>query len=70
MLFKGKQITCLVNYESEKYSFDLDKHKTLNDLYIMFQEKIQSKECYFIILFILLLIIKREGPCFIALNQH
>ena len=51
MLFKGKQITCLVNYESEKYSFDLDKHKTLNDLYIMFQEKIQSKECYFIILF-------------------
>ena len=51
MLFKGKQITCLVNYESEKYSFDLDKHKTLNDLYTMFQEKIQSKECYFIILF-------------------
>ena len=51
MLFKGKQITCLVNYESEKYSFDLDKHKTLNDLYIMFQEKTQSKECYFIILF-------------------
>ena len=51
MLFKGKQITCLVNYESEKYSFELDKHKTLNDLYTMFQEKIQSKECYFIILF-------------------
>ena len=51
MLFKGKQITCQVNYESEKYSFELDKHKTLNDLYTMFQEKIQSKECYFIILF-------------------
>ena len=51
MLFKGKQITCQVNYESEKYLFELDRHKTLNDLYTMFQDKIQSKECYFIILF-------------------
>ena len=51
MLFKGKQITCNINYESEKYTFELDRHKTLNDLYTMFQDKVKSQECYFIILF-------------------
>ena len=51
MLFKGKQINCQIEYESEKYSIDLDRHRTVNDLYIAFQDKIQSKELYFIILF-------------------
>ena len=51
MLFKGKQITCNINYESEKYTFELDRHKTLNDLSTMFQDKVKSQECYFIILF-------------------
>ena len=51
MLFKGKQITCQIEYESEKYSLDLDRHKTVNDLYIAFQDKIQSEDLAFIILF-------------------
>ena len=44
MLFKGKQITCQINYESEKYSLDLDRHKTVNDLYLLFKEKIKDEE--------------------------
>ena len=51
MLFKGKQITCQIIYDSEKYSIDLDRHRTVNDLYIAFQDKIQNKELSFIILF-------------------
>lgn len=51
MLFKGKQITCHVDYQSEKYSLDLDRHKTVNDLYLMFQDKIHNKEMAFIVLF-------------------
>ena len=51
MLFKGKQITCQIIYQTEKYSLDLDRHKTVNDLYIAFQDKINDKETRFIILF-------------------
>ena len=51
MLFKGKQITCQINYESKPYTIDIDRHKTINDLYLMFQEKIQDKGINFIILF-------------------
>ena len=51
MLFKGKQITCQIIYQTEKYSLDLDRHKTVNDLYIAFQDKINDKETGFIILF-------------------
>ena len=51
MLFKGKRITCQITYEKEKYSFDLEKHKTVNDLYILFKEKIKE-ECPFSIVFI------------------
>ena len=50
MLFKGKRITCQITYEKEKYSFDLERHKTVNDLYIAFQEKMQDN-CPFIIIF-------------------
>ena len=51
MLFKGKQITCQINYESEKYSLDLDRHKTVNDLYLLFKEKIKDEEIGLIVLF-------------------
>ena len=51
MLFKGKQITCQIEYESEKYTIDLERHRTVGDLYIAFQDKIQSKDLSFIILF-------------------
>ena len=51
MLFKGKQITCQINYESEKYSLDLDRHKTENDLYLLFKEKIKDEEIGLIVLF-------------------
>ena len=50
MLFKGKRITCQITYEKEKYSFDLERHKTVNDLYIAFKEKIKD-DCPFIIIF-------------------
>ena len=51
MLFKGKQITCQIEYESQKYTIDLERHRTVGDLYIAFQDKIQSKDISFIILF-------------------
>ena len=43
MLFQGKKITCIINYKNSKYSFDLERHKTINDLYNIFTEKITDK---------------------------
>jgi hypothetical protein len=51
MLFKGKHITCEIKYQKEKYTFDLERHKTVNDLYNLFKEKIKD-ECPFLIIFI------------------
>ena len=43
MLFQGKKLTCIINYKDTKYSFDLERHKTINDLYNTFTEKIADK---------------------------
>ena len=39
MLFQGKKINCIITYKNKNYSFDLEKHKTVNDLYNAFTEK-------------------------------
>ena len=43
MLFQGKKLTCIINYKDSKYTFDLERHKTVNDLYNTFTEKITDK---------------------------
>ena len=50
MLFQGKKITCIITYNEKKYSFDLERHKTINDLYNIFTEKIPDKTYPFIIM--------------------
>ena len=50
MLFQGKKITCIVNYNEKKYSFDLEKHKTINDLYNIFIEKAANKNYPYVIM--------------------
>ena len=50
MLFQGKKITCIITYNDKKYSFDLDRHKTVNDLYNIFTEKCPDKNYPFIIM--------------------
>ena len=50
MLFQGKKITCIITYKDKKYNFDLEKHKTVNDLYNIFTEKITDKNYPFIIM--------------------
>ena len=48
MLFGGKKITCVVNYNNKKYSFDLERHKTIEDLYDLFLTKLNIKtESYY-----------------------
>ena len=48
MLFGGKKITCVINYNNKKYSFDLEKHKTIEDLYSSFLLKLNIKvESYY-----------------------
>ena len=49
MLFQGKKLTCIITYKDKKYSYDLDKHKTINDLYNIFTEKCPDKNYPFII---------------------
>ena len=49
MLFQGKKITCIITYKEKKYSFELEKHKTVNDLYNSFTDKIRDKNYPFII---------------------
>ena len=49
MLFQGKKLTCIITYKDKKYSFDLDRHKTINDLYNIFTEKCPDKNYPFII---------------------
>ena len=31
MLFQGKKINCIITYKNKNYSFDLEKHKTVNE---------------------------------------
>ncbi len=50
MLFQGKKLTCNVTYKEKKYSFDLERHKTVNDLYNIFTEKVTDKNYPFIII--------------------
>ena len=50
MLFQGKKITCIITYKDKKYSFDLEKHKTVNDLYNIFTEKVPDNNYPFIIM--------------------
>jgi len=52
MLFQGKKITCIINYNEKKYSFDLEKHKTINDLYNIFIEKAANKNYPYVIMHI------------------
>ena len=52
MLFQGKKITCIINYNEKKYSFDLEKHKTINDLYNIFIEKVANKNYPYVIMHI------------------
>ena len=52
MLFQGKKITCIINYNEKKYSFDLEKHKTINDLYNNFIEKVANKNYPYVIMHI------------------
>ena len=51
MLFQGKKINCVINYKNKNYSFDLEKHRTVNDLYNVFTEKCPDKNYPFIIMF-------------------
>ena len=50
MLFQGKKITCIIYYKEKKYSFDLERHKTVNDLYNIFTEKADVKNYPFVIM--------------------
>jgi len=50
MLFQGKKLTCVITYQDKKYNFELEKHKTVNDLYNIFTEKITEKNYPFIIM--------------------
>ena len=50
MLFQGKKITCIITYKDKKYHFDLEKHKTVNDLYNIFTEKVPDNNYPFIIM--------------------
>ena len=50
MLFQGKKITCIIYYKEKKYSFDLERHKTVNDLYNIFTEKADAKNYPFVIM--------------------
>ena len=50
MLFQGKKINCIITYKNKNYSFDLEKHKTVNDLYNAFTEKCPDKNYPFIIM--------------------
>ena len=43
MLFSGKKIACVVNYSNKKYFFDLERHKTIEDLYNLFLTKLNIK---------------------------
>ena len=52
MLFQGKKIACIINYNEKKYSFDLEKHKTINDLYNIFIEKVANKNYPYVIMHI------------------
>ena len=52
MLFQGKKITCIINYNEKKYSFDLERHKTVNDLYNIFIEKAANKNYPYVIMHI------------------
>ena len=51
MLFQGKKITCVITYNDKKYSFDLERHKTVNDLYNIFTEKVPDSNYPFLINF-------------------
>ena len=50
MLFQGKKINCIITYNNKNYSFDLEKHKTVNDLYNVFIDKCPDKNYPFIIM--------------------
>ena len=50
MLFQGKKITCIIYYKEKKYSFDVERHKTVNDLYNIFTEKVDVKNYPFVIM--------------------
>jgi len=50
MLFQGKKITCIIYYKEKKYSFDLERHRTVNDLYNIFTEKADAKNYPFVIM--------------------
>ena len=51
MLFQGKKITCVITYNEKKYSFELERHKTVNDLYNIFTEKVPDSNYPFLINF-------------------
>ena len=51
MLFQGKKVTCIIIYKEKKYSFELERHKTVNDLYNSFTDKITEKNYPFIIMY-------------------
>ena len=50
MLFQGKKLTCIITYKERKYTFELERHKTVNDLYNIFTDKITEKNYPFLIL--------------------
>ena len=50
MLFQGKKINCIIAYNNNKYSFELERHKTMNDLMNVFTSKIVDKNYPFLVL--------------------
>jgi len=50
MLFQGKKLNCIITYNDKNYSFDLERHKTINDLYNVFTDKCPDKNYPFIIM--------------------
>ena len=50
MLFQGKKITCIITYNDKKYTFELERHRTINDLYNIFTEKVPDNNYPFIIM--------------------
>ena len=36
MIFTGRKIICFLNYNNKQYTYEIERHKTINDLYNLF----------------------------------
>ena len=42
MLFGGKKIKCNIRYKDNKYTYELEKHKTIKDIYDLISKDLTS----------------------------